>query len=604
MHVHFPELVDELVTGLESIPVPFDLFVTNSSGSSLALDVDKLPRLRAMSVFEIENHGRDILPLVTLVNYGVLDPYELLLKVHTKKSVWRQEHADLGGTGDEWRSGFLESLLGDESTVMSVLDQFADDPTLGLLTASGNILGPEFWGGDEAITRALLRRIGLRLEPDLLTFAAGSMYWVRGFVIQGLRALDLAPDDFEPEGGQVDGTTAHAIERAIGILANEAGYRLGEVENGWSTPEPDAWKRFLPDTPVRPFARALAFYLPQFHRFTENDRWWGAGFTEWSNVAAAKPLYPGHNQPLLPGELGFYDISKPETLRRQVQLAEQYGVEGFMYYYYWFAGKRLMDLPVEAHVASRDPGQFCVMWANENWTRTWDGGDQHVLIGQNYDEVPATQFIHDVMHLLVDERYVRKNGRPVLAVYRITQIPDFVQVIEYWRREAVKAGLAGLELLTVDVGINQDGIEGDPSSFGLDGYLEFAPHNKKWTAEPASTTQLDERFEGRMMSYGAMADAAILEMTDELEGNRSPGVMVNFDNTARRQWKPDMWYGSNPYAFHRWLRAASNAVANRNREDRFVYINAWNEWAESAVLEPTQRYGNTYLLATRAALRY
>jgi lipopolysaccharide biosynthesis protein len=604
MHVFYPELVKELMDGFRSIPVPFDLLITNSSGEKLDLDISKLDQLREISVYEIENHGRDILPLISLVNFGALDPYDLILKVHTKKSTWRQEHPDLDGSGEEWRSSLVNVLLGGEPAVMNILDQFASDPTLGLLTASGNILGAEFWGGDEAITRSLLHRLGLPLEADLLKFAAGSMYWVRAFIIQGLRALDLSAEDFEPEQGQNDATTAHGIERAIGILTNEAGYRLDTVSSSTLAMISEPWKRYLPDTNVRPFARAVAFYLPQFHTFAENNLWWGSGFTEWSNVTAAKPLYLGHNQPLLPGELGFYDLSQPETLRKQVELSQAAGLEGFMYYYYWFAGKRLMELPVEAHASSDQPGQFCIMWANENWTRKWDGSEEHVLISQKYDEVPATQFIHDVMHLLRDDRYITVSGRPVLAVYRIAQIPDFPAVVDYWREEALKAGLPGLEILTVDVGIVQDGIDGDPHDFGLDGYLEFAPHNKQWTAQSVSTIDLDDRFEGRVLNYRAMVDGAIHDMNKGVEVNRSPGVMVNFDNTARRQWKPDMWYGANPYTFHRWLRSAAVSIADRNYNERFIYINAWNEWAESAVLEPTQRFGRTYLLATRAALMF
>ncbi|MDQ1550929.1 MAG: hypothetical protein QOD50_351, partial [Actinomycetota bacterium] len=562
--------------------------------------ISKLALLRELRVFPIANHGRDILPLVSLVNLGALDPYELLLKVHTKRSTWRGDHAELSGDGDEWRAGLLDELLGDEERIKSILGRFAAEPTLGLVTAPGNVLGKQFWGGDQGITTALLRRLGLWLVPERLTFAAGSMYWVRAFVVQGLRALDLAAADFEPEQGQVDGTTAHGIERGLGILTEEAGFELSDVTDA-AAPQ-DAWKRYLPETPVRPFARAMAFYLPQFHAFGDNDRWWGKGFTEWSNVTSARPVFPGHNQPLLPGELGFYDISKPETLRAQVSLAAAAGLEGFMYYYYWFAGKRLMDLPIESHVRTEDDGPFCLMWANENWTRRWDGSDQHVLIGQDYHKVPATQFIHDVMHLLQDERYIRVGGKPLLAVYRITQIPDFPAVIAYWRAEALKAGLGGLEVLTVDVGAIQDGIEGDPLEYGLDGYMEFAPHNMQWTAQAVSTLELDPRFDGHVLNYGAMADKATLDMREDLAATRNPGVMVNFDNTARRQWKPDIWYGSNPYTFRRWLRATAEAVADRDYDKRIIFINAWNEWAESAVLEPSQRFGRTYLLATRDAL--
>ena len=600
MHVYFPELVDELLQRLENVPVPFDLLITNASGVPLEIDPKHLPLARHIGVFTVDNQGRDILPLVLLANSGVLDPYELLLKVHTKKSVWREQHHDLNGSGETWREGFLSDLLGTTARVESILGNFDADPTLGLVTSAGNVLGPEFWGGDERTTRDLLRRLQLDLEPERLRFAAGSMYWIRGFLIQGLRALDLSSVDFEAEAGQVDGTTAHAIERAIGVLTSEAGYRIAD------TSSPDLvegdWTRFSPTFSARPAARAIAFYLPQFHTFEENDRWWGNGFTEWSNVAAARPVYLGQNQPLLPERLGFYDLSSDLVRENQSALAKTARLDGFMYYYYWFAGKKLMQKPIEALSKGSTETPFCIMWANENWTRRWDGSDEDILIGQDYEQVPATQFIHDVMDLLVDERYIRLHGRPILAVYRITQIPDFEAVLEYWRAAAVEAGLPGLEILTVDVGEGMQGVAGDPKDHGLDGQLQFAPHNIPWTAQPTDILELDRRFSGNAMSYAKMVAGAEKSLTEPTDATHYPGVMVNFDNTARRQWKPDLWYGSNPYTFRRWLRSAVESVADREYDDRVIFINAWNEWAESAVLEPTQRWGATYILATRDAL--
>jgi lipopolysaccharide biosynthesis protein len=599
VHVYYPELLPELLSHLAVIPVPFDLLLTNASGSPLDDAALHVGNLRQARQFIVPNHGRDILPLISLVNAGLLDPYELVLKVHTKKSEWRADHGALDGTGDSWRTALLGDLLDSTGNVSRILGNFAEDPGLGLITAQGSVLGKEFWGGNEAITRDLLRRIQLPLETDVLRFAAGSMYWIRGFILQGLRAFDLSADDFEPEAGQIDGTTAHAIERIVGIVAREAGYELADTVE---TPDPDSWMRFDPETPVQPDARVIPFYLPQFHTFAENDRWWGNGFTEWSNVAAARSVFDGHTQPLLPGELGFYDLSVEGTRRRQEDLALSAGLEGFMYYYYWFAGKRLMDLPIEAHHADDSSLGFCIMWANENWTRRWDGSDENILIAQDYERVPATQFIHDVMHLLVDPRYVRIDGKPVVAVYRIAQIPDFESMLTAWRVAAVAAGLPGLTILTVDVGGVMHGIEGDAIANGLDGEMAFPPHNHQWVAQPSEPLGVDGRFEGRLMNYNAMARAAETAILDEVPDERYPGVMVSFDNTARRQWKPDVWYGSNPYSYRRWLRSTVVGLAHRPLDQRVIFVNAWNEWAESAVLEPTQRFGRTYLLATRDAL--
>jgi lipopolysaccharide biosynthesis protein len=602
VHVYYVDLVPQIIESLAAVPVPFDLIVTNSSGSPLELDTSALAQLDRVQVFDIENHGRDILPLVSVVNAGLLDPYELVFKVHTKKSAWREAHTELGGSGDQWRESFFSELAGSAGNVERVLNEFASDPALGILTSSGNVLGPDFWGGDFDIVGSLLRRIQMDVDFDSLKFAAGSIYWVRGFLLQGLRAFELSADDFEDEEGQVDATTAHAIERILGIVAGEAGYDVRDATSLTSERQADAFTRYRPEFPAVPRARVIPFYLPQYHTFPENDEWWEKGFTEWSNVAAGTPLYPGHIQPLLPSELGFYDLRTPGVRDAQYDLATSMGIEGFMYYYYWFAGKKLMDMPIEDLVAGDADQRFCIMWANENWTRRWDGSEQNVLIAQDYDRVSAKQFIHDVLHLVTDPRYIRIDGKPVIAVYRITQIPDHVEVIAHWRQVAQDAGLPGLTIVTVDVGTAMQGIEGELAEHGLDAYLEFAPHNMFWGSLPRDNRGLDERFQGNLLSYNAMAERAEERLNRSAPEHRFPGVMVNFDNTARRQWQPDMWYGSNPYTFRRWLNTTVSAVSDRERDERVVFVNAWNEWAEGAVLEPSQRYGRTYLLAVRDVL--
>ena len=602
LHVFFVDLVDPILEALTKIPVDFDLIVTNSSGTPLELDVSGLSHVGRVQVFDLNNQGRDILPLMSLVNADVLEPYELVLKVHTKKSAWREDHPDLVGSGAEWRDGFFRDLLGSEDSVRNILSAFATDPALGIVTSTDSIVGSEFWGGDKEIVRSLLRRLQLELNEESLQFASGSMYWIRGFVLQGLRALQTSEWDFEAEHGQVDGTTAHAIERLIGIVTREAGYELREARDLTVTESSPDWSRYSRETVVEPRARAIPFYLPQFHTFPENDTWWGKGFTEWTNVAGAQPIYDGQNQPLLPSELGFYDLRAPGVRAAQYALAKSAGIEGFMYYYYWFAGKKLMDLPVEKLVSNTGNEPFCIMWANENWTRRWDGRESNVLIGQDYDKAPAADFIHDVIHLLKDSRYIQIDGKPVLAVYRITQLPDFEDVIRYWREYAESAGLPGLTLLSVDVGTSYDGLGGDIRDHGMDAFLEFPPHNKHWAAWEREGTEFDDRFQGNTLRYDSMVQQAELTMLEGVDDARFPGVMVNYDNTARRQWQPDLWWGSNPYTFRRWLNSTVSAVAHRERDQRVVFINAWNEWAESAVLEPTLRFGKSYLLAVRDVL--
>ncbi|WP_404311683.1 glycoside hydrolase family 99-like domain-containing protein [Agrococcus terreus] len=592
LHCHFPELLDELLERLRAIEEPFDLYVTNSSGTPIAAQRLRTAGARHTEVLTVENHGRDIWPLVQLVNAGILDPYPIVLKVHTKQSAWRAEHETLDGDGAAWRASFVEALLGSPGDVSAILSAMRADPDLAVVTADGSIAGTEHWGGDLELVRAIYRRLSMPLDPESLRFPAGSMYWIRGFVLQGLRAFRFDRDDFEPEAGQVDGTCAHAIERMIGLLSQEAGMRMATRSEVPAEAGPPC---------TAPRARLVPFYLPQFHRVAENDRWWGKGFTEWYNVVKAHPSFPGHDVPLRPTELGFYSLELDSVREQQLELSREHGIDGFMYYYYWFAGRKLLEKPIERLLESDLQQPFCIMWANENWTRRWDGGDTDILIGQEYESVPAEQFIEDVMPLLRDPRYLRAGGAVVLAVYKLAQLPDPAATVARWRERCREEGVGELLLLQVDVGTAMGSLRDAGAQGIVDGSLAFAPHNLEWVATEIPADQWDRRFQGRAMSYRAMVDA--YERTlERLPSDAHPGAMVTFDNTARRQWQPDLFTGSNPYTFRRWLAACAAAVADRDPDERLVFVNAWNEWAESAVLEPTEQYGRSFLQACRSAV--
>jgi len=598
VHVYYANLLPEILRNLESIPVEFDLFVTNASGRVVSIDPDSIALLQNVRVLDVANHGRDILPLVSLVNAGLLDPYELIVKVHTKESAWRAQH-DLGGSGAAWRDELLGGLLGTSANVERILSAFAERPELGVITSGGSVLGPEYWGDNQAVAHTLMRRIELGFDESQLRFPAGSMYWIRGFLLQGLRALNLSAADFEKEAGQVNSTTAHALERMVGLLTAEAGQSVEEAGPALANaPTSESWHRFRRDSARLPRARVLPFYLPQFHPIPENDRWWGTGFTEWTNVSAARPVFAGHHQPKVSRDMGFYDLRLDLVRDQQVDLAREHGVSGFMYYYYWFAGKRMLQLPVEQLAAGDGDFPFCIMWANENWTRRWDGRSDDVLIGQDYDKVPAETFIDDILPFLLDDRYLKVDGRPLLSVYRPGQMADFPAVVKAWRKRASEHNLE-LHVVSVDVAKEFDALEGSPEEAGLDGLMGFPPHNCLWSWLPHEGLGVDSRFTGNLLSYRDLVQDAERRLARGVDDGSFPGVMVTFDNTARRQWNSDLWFGSNPYTFRRWLAAAVRAVAHREASERVVFINAWNEWAEGAVLEPSDRFGSTFLLAVR-----
>lgn len=349
--------------------------------------------------------------------------------------------------------------------------------------------------------------------------------------------------------------------------------------------------------------RVIAFYLPQYHPIPENDRWWGTGFTEWSNVARARPNFAGHDQPRLPADLGFYDLRLREAYAHQVELAERYGVSGFCFYYYWFAGRRLLERPLERLV--EDPGftfPFCVAWANENWTRRWDGQEQEVLIGQSYGDQDDVAVIRDLSRYLRHPAYIRVNGRPLLLVYRIGLFPDIRKTARTWRAECRAQGIGEIYLALVETfELALAGLP--PQEVGFDASVEFPPQG----AAEASQRQvepdrvLNPGFHGLVFDYGR---TALQYMTSPLPGHtRFRTVMPGWDNTARRQDDSHVFLGSTPGAYQAWLEWILRQTREQNfGDERIVFVNAWNEWAEGAYLEPDLRWGHAYLEATKTAL--
>ncbi len=341
--------------------------------------------------------------------------------------------------------------------------------------------------------------------------------------------------------------------------------------------------------------KALAFYLPQYHPIPENDEWWGKGFTEWHNVTKARPLFPGHYQPHLPGELGYYDLRVPEVRIAQAELARSHGVHGFVYYHYWFHGRRLLERPFEEVLASGVPDfPFALCWANEEWTRGWDSQTGHVLVRQEFSEEDDRAHIRDLLRAFKDPRYITIDGRPLLLIYRPTLIPGLLRTSEIWRREVQKAGFPDLYLCWVESwGVPPDG-EG-PEPFGLDASVGFMPLQGE-QLHPALETLRGHR----VLDYQSAAESA-LKLLD-CPWKRFPSVMVGWDNTARRARGATIYQGATPARYEHWLRVTADSLADVRPEENYLFILAWNEWAEGNHLEPDQRYGRAFLEATRSVL--
>nr|WP_299752698.1 glycoside hydrolase family 99-like domain-containing protein [uncultured Tateyamaria sp.] len=364
----------------------------------------------------------------------------------------------------------------------------------------------------------------------------------------------------------------------------------------------DIDEKYVPYTTheeIQTVVKAIAFYLPQFHPFPENDQWWGKGFTEWTNVGKAKPLFDGHYQPHCPIHLGYYDLRMREVMEEQARLARNYGLSGFAYYFYWFAGKRLMDVPLENMLANKDVDlPFCMIWANENWSRKWDGQENDVLIAQDHSMEDSKALLEYLRKFFEDERYIKINGRPLFVIYNPNIIPQMKKTLAMWREEAKKFGFPDLYLVSAQTFGHKN-----PGDFGFDAAMEFPPHTIESREISGQMCNLKTGFSGRIYDYDHVVQNAVKRPN---KGYKVfPSSMLSWDNTARKNLNSHVFAKFSLTRYAQWLSSNLERVAKDNvldDDERLVFINAWNEWAEGTHLEPDQQHGYGYLEATQRTL--
>lgn len=366
--------------------------------------------------------------------------------------------------------------------------------------------------------------------------------------------------------------------------------------------------------------KTIAIHLPQFHPIPENDAWWGKGFTEWRNVSTAKPLFPGHYQPQIPADLGFYDLRLPEARQAQADLARAYGVHGFCYYHYWFNGRRILEQPVDQMLEDGTPDfPFMLCWANENWTRAWDGSEREVLLQQDYSDEDHRAHAMALMRYFRDPRYIRVNDRPVFIVYKDALLPDAARMCEIFREVAAQEGM---ELYLCRFDRSRGTAETAPEKDGFDAAIEFQPLSASFvnyrkkpgvrrrrhkTALQRGWDRLLARLKG--LPYEKRTKDLVIDYADFVQHDlafpkadylRFPGASPAWDNSSRRRGgNAFIFHDSTPEAFQAWVAGKVAGFVPPEPEVDFLFVNAWNEWAEGNHLEPCLRWGHGYLAALR-----
>lgn len=347
--------------------------------------------------------------------------------------------------------------------------------------------------------------------------------------------------------------------------------------------------------------RTFAFYLPQYHPIGENNWAHGMGFTEWHNVIRAKPLFRGHYQPRIPGELGFYDLRAEDVLRQQIKLAKEHGISGFCFYYYYFHGRKLLYQPIANFVRSNIDMPFMMLWANENWSKRWDGGDQDVIIAQQHSREDDLAFLLELIPLFRDTRYVKVDGKPILLVYKTHVFPDIRGTVEIWRENIEKHGFPGVFLVMVDDWTPEPD---HPRQFGFDASYEI-PSNL--VPQPVLITEADyldlqDGFEGKIVDYAKFASFHLSRPFPPYKRFRT--VMLPWDNTPRYGSRAIVHINGQGDAYKLWLLQAILDTHRRYPpEERIVFIHSWNEWCEGTYLEPDARFERLFLEQTRDAIK-
>jgi len=652
---------------IHNIDQPYDLFVTvrpDAIGDEVCLAIKQ--SFPEAHITRTRNVGYDIWPFLAVLNGLDLSLYSIIVKLHTKRSVkagYKINACDV--SGDKWRTMLLSFISSKEKWANCI--KKLSNGHVGAVADGWMLLDCEHTQttGQEPCRLAveLGEKIFEKRPPSNYIYIAGTMFAMSAACLRPLQGV-FSENDFEAPDALHKNGLPHIIERLLGIsvvmahkriapaskcvtfyriLGNmriaKIRYKLATRIYGYSdiktllarcryqplrylTLPFSMVVAYLNRLKERRYARQavqyerkgtirpIAIYLPQFHQIPENDEWWGKGFTEWTNVKKAKPLFRGHYQPHVPHkDIGYYDLSNVEVMRKQAEIAKKYGIYGFCFYYYYFKdGKRLLEKPLDnwlAHTEIDFP--FCFCWANGNWTRAWDGSDKEILMPQDYGPDNIVNMVKGMIPAFKDKRYIKVDGKPMFVVYHPEEIPNIRKIVSAWQYIAKENGLDGLHVVMA-----QGHSLKSPLEFNMDAAMEFACVR----ADAVHVVDVDDKVDTTGIDFAAMKDFEICERYYAVRKHyrslpcsedymRYKCVCPGWDNTARRGELASFIIDANPKDFGRFCdEAFSLTLADqRLRKDGFVFINAWNEWAEGAHLEPDEKYGYANLEQVAAAIK-
>jgi lipopolysaccharide biosynthesis protein/glycosyltransferase involved in cell wall biosynthesis len=600
-HIYYADTSDSIVYYLKNIPFKFDLYITTDTKNKSTIinrRFETLLNIKSKKIFITPNRGRNVAPMLVTVGKYLIS-HDIVLHIHSKKSL----HSSLL---DGWFEYLFQKLLGSPEKILTIINQFSLNKNLGILFPEPyhEIKKPLGIGVNLSRMKELLKRDGRKnIETvNQSFFPVGFMFWCRGLSIKPLVDMNLAYEDFESENGQVDGCLQHAIERLLPTFSEKV--HLTTQQYNFTNLKSDK-KKFInkiskiPSIKKNKLINNIAIYLPQFHNDRYNNSFWGENFTEWTNLKKSKKLFGTHylSTPLN----GFYDITNKDIQTLQSDLLDIYNLDAFCIYFYWFDKKRPLEKGILSYRDNnRANKKFFLCWANENWTRKWNGADHDVLLKQNYTE---EDFIEMVEYLCINyfsnTKYYRIDNKVIFMIYRPNLIPDLYKKIVLMR-EICKKNF-NLELY---LGYFESFERTNPLEYNLDFSSDFSPNMKAKQLECKDLTSSINFFNPKydtVLDYNSLIDVSKnYEFDNQYKKFRS--VTPAWDNSPRVAGTSRIFINSDPEKFYYYtLNAIKYLKENFIKKKSFLFVNAFNEWGEGAYIEPDRDEGYARIEAFRLA---